>query len=105
MPSTLWPTESTIERDATDADYGVLWRLHVDTMRPYVTATYGWVDAVQERLFREAWQWKAGQRVLFEGAVVLLRRQVAEITGDGGPEASAFSAAPPAIVTRSIPSG
>jgi ribosomal protein S18 acetylase RimI-like enzyme len=61
-----------MERVATDADYDELWRLHVDTMRGYVAATYGWVDAVQERLFREAWQWrKTGQRVLVEEGVIV----------------------------------
>ena len=55
---------SLAEREATDADYDQLWRLHVDTMRRYVATTYGWVDAVQEQLFREAWRWKGGQRVI-----------------------------------------
>jgi GNAT superfamily N-acetyltransferase len=68
--SPTWPVPFT-ERTATDADYDELWRLHVDTMHRYVTATYGWVDAVQERLFLEAWQWKPGQRILSdEGAIV-----------------------------------
>jgi GNAT superfamily N-acetyltransferase len=40
-------------------------------MHRYVAATYGWVDAVQERLFREAWQWKVGQRVLVDEGVIV----------------------------------
>jgi GNAT superfamily N-acetyltransferase len=69
--STHGPTTLLVERDATDADYDVLWRLHVDTMCRHVAATYGWVDAVQEKLFREAWQWKAGQRVIVTGGVIV----------------------------------
>jgi GNAT superfamily N-acetyltransferase len=82
MPSALSPTEAIVEREATDADYDELWRLHIDTMRLYVTATYGWVEAVQERLFREAWQWKAGQRVLVEGDAVVANWLVTRRTGD-----------------------
>jgi GNAT superfamily N-acetyltransferase len=67
----LWPTGSVTERVATDGDYDELWHLHVDTMRHYVAATYGWVDAVQERLFREAWQWKVGQQVLVDEGVIV----------------------------------
>ena len=68
---TLWPMTSLAEREAADADYDELWRLHVDTMRRYVATTYGWVDAVQEQLFREAWRWKGGQRVIVTGGVIV----------------------------------
>jgi GNAT superfamily N-acetyltransferase len=67
----LWPSASIMERPATDQDYDDLWRLHVDTMQRYVAATYGWVDAVQERLFREAWEWKVGQQVLVHEGVIV----------------------------------
>src|SRR5260370_4305722 len=58
------------ERAAADPDYEQLGRLHVDAMREYVAATYGWVDEVQERLFRDGWQTKLAQRVLVDGAIV-----------------------------------
>jgi hypothetical protein len=51
---TAWPIESIEERAATDVDYDALWRLHVDTMKTYVAATYGWVDSVQESMFCHA---------------------------------------------------
>jgi CubicO group peptidase (beta-lactamase class C family)/GNAT superfamily N-acetyltransferase len=71
LPHIPWPGELRVaERAVTDADYGQLWRLHVDAMRDYVAATYGWVDEVQERLFREGWQRKIAQRVLVDDVVV-----------------------------------
>jgi GNAT superfamily N-acetyltransferase len=56
---------------ATDADYDALWRLHVDTMRAYVAATYGWVDSVQESMFRQAWPKNRAQRVLVDGGILV----------------------------------
>ena len=41
-------------RPATDADREFLWRLHRDTMRPYVDATWGWDDGDQRRRFDAA---------------------------------------------------
>jgi GNAT superfamily N-acetyltransferase len=70
------------ERAVTEADYDPLWRLHVDAMRDCVTATYGWLDAVQERLFREGWQKKLAQRVLVDGGIVaawLIERRLDDI--------------------------
>jgi ribosomal protein S18 acetylase RimI-like enzyme len=66
-----WPIESIEERAVTDTDYDALWKLHVDTMRTYVAATYGWVDAVQVSMFRERWPRNQAQRVLVDqGAIV-----------------------------------
>jgi predicted N-acetyltransferase YhbS len=66
-----WPIASIEERAATDRDYDALWQLHVDAMRTYVAATYGWIDAVQAAMFREAWPKNGTQRVLVDdGAVV-----------------------------------
>ncbi len=59
------------ERAATDADGDALWRLHVDTMRTYVAATYGWVDAVQESMFRESWPKRRAQRVLVDQGTIV----------------------------------
>jgi GNAT superfamily N-acetyltransferase len=69
--SNPWPAEWSVEeRAATEADYQRLWRLHVDAMRDCVTATYGWLDAVQEQLFRDGWQPKLAQRVLVDTGIV-----------------------------------
>jgi GNAT superfamily N-acetyltransferase len=80
-----WPVDSIEERLATDADYDALWRLHVDTMQAYVAATYGWVDAVQESMFREDWPRRPGRRVLVDRrttrvvAVWLVERRTDEL--------------------------
>jgi ribosomal protein S18 acetylase RimI-like enzyme len=70
------------ERGATDADYDALWRLHADSMRDYVAATYGWVEAEQERYFREHWAGRRAQRLLVEGdaivAVFIIETRAAE---------------------------
>jgi len=39
-------------RPATKADYDFLYRLHVTTMKDYVTALWGWDEAFQQRIFR-----------------------------------------------------
>jgi ribosomal protein S18 acetylase RimI-like enzyme len=58
-------------RPATDADFEALWHLHVETMKAYVAATYGWDDAVQARMFREDWARRRDSEVLEDaGAVV-----------------------------------
>ena len=38
-------------RSATPADRDFLWTLHEAAMRPYVDATWGWVDAEQKQMF------------------------------------------------------
>lgn len=40
-------------RQATTADYDFLYDLHRQAMRPYVDATWGWVEAWQEEYFRK----------------------------------------------------
>ena len=40
-------------RRATEADFALLWSLHVATMKEYVAETWGWDDAVQQRMFHE----------------------------------------------------
>ena len=72
-----WPVASVEERSATDADFDALYRLHVDTMRGYVAATYGWEDAYQEAGFREDWSKRRERRVLVDritGRVVAVWR-------------------------------
>jgi ribosomal protein S18 acetylase RimI-like enzyme len=66
-----WPVPSIAERAVRDADYDALWALHVDTMREYVAATYGWVDAAQAEMFRERWAANLAQRVLVDGGSVV----------------------------------
>ncbi len=61
-----WPIASLEERASDDDDYEALWRLHVDTMRDYVAATYGWVHEDQEKIFRERWPNGRPQRVLVD---------------------------------------
>jgi ribosomal protein S18 acetylase RimI-like enzyme len=67
-----WPSDlgGVEERAVSEADYEQLWRLHVDAMRDSVAATYGWVDEVQGRLFRDGWQQRLAQRVLVDGPIV-----------------------------------
>jgi ribosomal protein S18 acetylase RimI-like enzyme len=67
---------------ATDADLAALWQLHVDTMRSYVDATYGWDAAVQEAMFRAAWPETRGQRLLVEGDVVVAMWRIEERAED-----------------------
>jgi GNAT superfamily N-acetyltransferase len=78
-----WPIASIEERAVQDADYDALWRLHVDAMRGYVAATYGWIEAVQVSMFRERWPKVRAQRVLVDaGAIVavwLLERRTADV--------------------------
>jgi GNAT superfamily N-acetyltransferase len=41
-------------RSARPEDLAFLYRLNVDTMKEYVEKTWGWDDALQERMFRES---------------------------------------------------
>jgi ribosomal protein S18 acetylase RimI-like enzyme len=50
---TLRPGATCTTRPATVADYDYLYDLHAATMRDYVARTWGWDDAVQQRMFRE----------------------------------------------------
>jgi ribosomal protein S18 acetylase RimI-like enzyme len=72
------------ERAAAEADRESLYALHVASMREYVTATYGWDDALQRRLFLEDWPRVLGQlRVLVDGeriaAAYRVERRPAEL--------------------------
>jgi ribosomal protein S18 acetylase RimI-like enzyme len=61
-----------LERGAAAADYEPLYRLHIDTMREYVAATYGcWDDSVQAGMFREAWERTRERRVLADGEEIV----------------------------------
>src|SRR5262245_52069802 len=68
-----WPLGLTLqEREVEDADYEPLWRLHADTMRSYVSATYGpWDDGQQRRFFQNGWQDRRASRLLVDSGVVV----------------------------------
>ena len=75
--------DALAERGATETDYESLYQLHVDTMRDYVAATYGWDDDVQRQMFKESWDKNRAQRVYIEhGAIVatwLFEHRVADV--------------------------
>lgn len=61
-PGTAWtpnrdrgrmPVSDITLRPATRDDYDFLWALLVDTLRPYVEATWGWDEAYQRTRFRD----------------------------------------------------
>ncbi len=69
MPHIAQPTSegnSVSRRPVSDSDFAALWRLHVETMKEYVTATYGWDDSVQVRMFREGWESRRSSELLEE---------------------------------------
>ncbi|MCB8966775.1 MAG: GNAT family N-acetyltransferase [Ardenticatenaceae bacterium] len=43
-------------RQAVAADYEFLYHLHVATMRPYIEATWGWVETWQREHFERKWE-------------------------------------------------
>ena len=43
------------ERAATLQDLDALWELHLATMKEYITATDGWEQEEQRKLFRDEW--------------------------------------------------
>jgi ribosomal protein S18 acetylase RimI-like enzyme len=47
------PDDNITLRPATRDDYDFLWALLVDTLRPYVEATWGWDEAYQRVRFRD----------------------------------------------------
>ena len=69
------PLETT---PAQDEHYEELYALHVASMRGYVTATYGWDEEVQRRLFAEDWPRNAPalRLVRREGQIVAAYRIV-----------------------------
>ena len=50
-------------RSATDKDYDFFYRLQVAAMKEYVTQTYGWDDAVQERYLRRKFAEREHQNI------------------------------------------
>jgi ribosomal protein S18 acetylase RimI-like enzyme len=70
-----------IERAVADQDLPELWRIHAETMRDYVAATYGWDDTVQEEMFRDDWERKRDRRVLIDGDCIVAVWQVVRRDG------------------------
>ena len=54
-------------RMATDTDYDFLYDLHVATIKPYVAATWGWDDTLQQAMFQERWNPVDTQVVVVDG--------------------------------------
>jgi len=54
-------------RSATDEDYDFFYRLQVAAMKEYVTQTYGWDDAVQERYLRRKFDEREHRIIVVEG--------------------------------------
>jgi len=54
-------------RQATDADYDFLYRLHVAAMRDLVTHVWGWEDARQERFFADHFDPAHSRIVIVDG--------------------------------------
>lgn len=54
-------------RQATEADYDFLYRLHTATLKEYVAALWGWDEAAQQRMFRERFEPAARQIVVVDG--------------------------------------
>lgn len=67
MVSPTRPMSSVTTRPATQADYHFLSMLHKLALGPYVEATWGWDEAFQVTLFRDAWEPTANQVVLLGG--------------------------------------
>ncbi len=57
-------------RPASDADYDLLYRLHVATMRPAVEATWGWDETFQRQFFKERWDPETRRIVVVDGVDV-----------------------------------
>lgn len=55
--------DSWLSRPATDADRTFCWHLHVQTMRDYVEATWGWDETDQRERFERAFN-AAGLRIV-----------------------------------------
>ena len=67
MVSPTRPMSAVTTRPATQADYQFLYTLHKRALGPYVEATWGWDEASQGKLFRDAWEPTANQVVLLGG--------------------------------------
>jgi ribosomal protein S18 acetylase RimI-like enzyme len=57
-------------RPATGDDYDFLWALLVDTLRPYVEATWGWDEAHQRTRFRDHFDPARQGIILADGVAV-----------------------------------
>ena len=57
-------------RQATDADYDFLYRLHVAAMRDLVTQVWGWEDARQEQFFADHFDPAYSRIVVVDGVDV-----------------------------------
>jgi ribosomal protein S18 acetylase RimI-like enzyme len=57
-------------RPVTRDDYDFLWALLVDTLRPYVEATWGWDEAYQRARFRDHFDPACQDIVLADGVAV-----------------------------------
>ncbi len=67
-------------RQADPNDYDFLYRLHVATMKEYVTVLWGWDEEMQQRLFRERFDPSRTQIVVVNGADAgVLRLQRSEL--------------------------
>ncbi len=69
-------------RQATEADYDFLFRLHKATMKDYVAQTWGWDEGVQAAFFRDRFDPARSQIVLVadrEVGVLSLERQPAAL--------------------------
>ena len=59
-------------RRVADSDTASLYLLHVETMKGYVTATYGaWDEDVQARMFREDWVNRRSSELLEENGRIV----------------------------------
>jgi ribosomal protein S18 acetylase RimI-like enzyme len=61
------PVSDITLRPASRDDYDFLWALLVDTMRPYVEATWGWDEAYQRARFRDHFDPSRQDIVLVDG--------------------------------------
>src|SRR4030095_7624220 len=67
MVSPTRPMSAVTTRPATQAAYQFLYTLHKRALGPYGEATWGWDEASQGKLFRDAWEPTANQVVLLGG--------------------------------------
>ncbi|MCA9872711.1 MAG: GNAT family N-acetyltransferase [Anaerolineales bacterium] len=54
-------------RQATEADYEFLYRLHKAAMQPYIEATWGWQEEWQQEYFARKWNPQARQIIQIQG--------------------------------------
>jgi ribosomal protein S18 acetylase RimI-like enzyme len=64
------PVSDITLRPASRDDYDFLWALLVDTLRPYVEATWGWDEGYQRTRFRDHFDPARREIVLADGAAV-----------------------------------